>query len=638
MSSFERREVLKLTGAGTAVAIGVGGTSGDFSSPTFVTENGEEIEATVTSATLTIDGNSLGDPEDNTYDLTAGNEPEIDGILASDESWNSTTIDWPSVSESGDFGSELTLDFWFDGEITGEIARTAGTMTADMPMRMDVEVESLVGDAEGTIIIDAENLTTEQSGEMTGEATGLDTTSATVTLVDNELVIPEADGDEVISEAFNLPSMNEGDNYFQLQMDLTLPELTVEVTGTVTDGTDPIEGATVEFLDGDTVEATATTDQNGEYSLSVPLGTYEFTVDAEGFESYSEEVTIEDDSEQNAELTEEGDPTGTLTGTVTDGEENPLESVDVTLLDDDETVGETQTDESGDYEFEPDPGTYDIEFEKAGFETAVVQDVTVSDGDETVQNVELVEQTGTVSGTVTDGADPLEEVDVISFLDGTIVDIAGTDASGEYEFELAVGTYTLQFEKDGFETKAVDDVEITQDEQTTEDVALTPTDTNPGTLTGTVTDNGSPHDGLTVELHDDGSVETDTTDEDGEYSFEAQAGSYTLVIDDDGEAFAPVKIALTIVGDEVTTQDIQLRAPRPEPVGESETAPQDLTGDSHCEDITGDGEFTIGDVQALFNALQNGDIPSDDAGAFNFSGMSDDEVSIFDVQALFQRL
>ena len=76
--------------------------------------------------------------------------------------------------------------------------------------------------------------------------------------------------------------------------------------------------------------------------------------------------------------------------------------------------------------------------------------------------------------------------------------------------------------------------------------------------------------------------------------------------------------------------------PQPPPIGGG-GPPQDLNGDGLHEDVRGDDEFTILDVQALFDNLDS-DAVQNNAAAFDFSGLDPDEVTIFDVQALFNRL
>ncbi|PSQ62958.1 MAG: PKD domain-containing protein [Halobacteriales archaeon SW_8_66_22] len=65
--------------------------------------------------------------------------------------------------------------------------------------------------------------------------------------------------------------------------------------------------------------------------------------------------------------------------------------------------------------------------------------------------------------------------------------------------------------------------------------------------------------------------------------------------------------------------------------------PTDPDGDGLYEDIDGDGEFTIGDVQ-LFFQYRDSDAIQDNAEFFNFSRGEPAEVTIADVQELFQEL
>jgi hypothetical protein len=73
--------------------------------------------------------------------------------------------------------------------------------------------------------------------------------------------------------------------------------------------------------------------------------------------------------------------------------------------------------------------------------------------------------------------------------------------------------------------------------------------------------------------------------------------------------------------------------------GESESAldPRNTDADPQLEDVDGDGEFTISDVQAFLEAFDDQVVQSNPA-AFNFDGSADGEVTIFDVQALLAEL
>jgi len=62
----------------------------------------------------------------------------------------------------------------------------------------------------------------------------------------------------------------------------------------------------------------------------------------------------------------------------------------------------------------------------------------------------------------------------------------------------------------------------------------------------------------------------------------------------------------------------------------------DTTGDGLLNDVTGDGEFTRADVEALANNLDNPAV-QDNAELFDFAGIDDSEVTSHDVQALFMQ-
>jgi hypothetical protein len=70
-------------------------------------------------------------------------------------------------------------------------------------------------------------------------------------------------------------------------------------------------------------------------------------------------------------------------------------------------------------------------------------------------------------------------------------------------------------------------------------------------------------------------------------------------------------------------------------VGSNDPA-TDTDGDGLLDDIDGDGEFTIFDVQTFFTSFQS-PVIQDNADLFNFDGSPDGEITIFDVQSLFVR-
>ncbi len=63
--------------------------------------------------------------------------------------------------------------------------------------------------------------------------------------------------------------------------------------------------------------------------------------------------------------------------------------------------------------------------------------------------------------------------------------------------------------------------------------------------------------------------------------------------------------------------------------------PQDLDGDGLYEDIDGNGELTVGDVQVLFENRKS-EIVQNNAASFNFADNNPPDVTVGDVQALFR--
>ena len=96
--------------------------------------------------------------------------------------------------------------------------------------------------------------------------------------------------------------------------------------------------------------------------------------------------------------------------------------------------------------------------------------------------------------------------------------------------------------------------------------------------------------------------------------------------------------ALPVDGDDDggTTTELVLNNIPPVPPVVGDDPPLDLTGDGLLEDVDGDGEFTIFDVQALFENLD--EIPGEHADKFDFAGLADGRVTVFDVQVLYTRL
>ncbi|NBB91967.1 MAG: S8 family serine peptidase, partial [Gammaproteobacteria bacterium] len=158
-------------------------------------------------------------------------------------------------------------------------------------------------------------------------------------------------------------------------------------------------------------------------------------------------------------------PRGTLTGTVTDLDtSNPIAGVTVSTEDFETPPNpiSTTTDAAGNYSLslpETETGqSYDIEFSRNGYQTAVVTGLTITDDETITLDQQLQAVAGeTVSGQVTDANFPgtgIEGAELL-FTDGDDFTYgpATTDGSGNYSIDLPPGlTYDVTISAEGYET------------------------------------------------------------------------------------------------------------------------------------------------------------------------------------------
>jgi len=75
----------------------------------------------------------------------------------------------------------------------------------------------------------------------------------------------------------------------------------------------------------------------------------------------------------------------------------------------------------------------------------------------------------------------------------------------------------------------------------------------------------------------------------------------------------------------------------PDPQVIDGTPAKDTTGDGMLDDVRGDGELNIFDVQTLFSNIDTATVQNN-SEQFNFQGANPDEVNIFDIQTLFTQI
>ncbi|MDY2736638.1 S8 family serine peptidase, partial [Intestinibacter sp.] len=100
-------------------------------------------------------------------------------------------------------------------------------------------------------------------------------------------------------------------------------------------------------------------------------------------------------------------------------------------------------------------GTYNLLFEKEGYESFLLEDVEIKKDDVLYKNI-LMRKASNVSGKVVDNVgNSLKNVN-LTFKTSNSDNIAvKTDESGSFSKKIAYGTYTLIISKDGYETKQI---------------------------------------------------------------------------------------------------------------------------------------------------------------------------------------
>ncbi len=291
------------------------------------------------------------------------------------------------------------------------------------------------------------------------------------------------------------------------------------ISGTITDGTNPIQNVTVNIT-GDSTASTVTDasgnftfpalDAGGTYTVTPYLNHHSFSPSERNYTDLSGDITT-------------ADYTGTLhewdiSGTITDGT-NPIQSVTINLTGD--STASTVTDSSGNFTFANlDAGcTYAVTPSKTHY-TFTPLERSYTDLSAGVTDCDFA---GTlhewnISGTITDGTNPIQSVTVN--ITGDLTASTVTDASGNFAFaSLDAGcTYTV--------TPVKTHYTFTPLERSYTDLSADVTDCDfTGSLhkwdiSGTITDGTNPMENVTVNLTGDSTVST-VTDASGNFAFVA---------------------------------------------------------------------------------------------------------------------
>jgi PKD repeat protein len=234
MGEFDRRQMLKTTGMGIGVALGVGTTSasrgtGDTSKATTESTVLTTFQATAGQGFITINAN---DPTADKIEFSGADiegDVQINGEIYDDGTWQSTLVDFPEIdpAEIADGIDQLPDDVEADIQINvppieGAFLPEMGLITAPLTLGIDVSARAF-----GQTLIDitaapSADLTTGTSGGMTGAVPTFDGGTGTVSLVGNRFPI-EATGNSLADDQLGLPAPA-GRNWLKLDLNMEIAD------------------------------------------------------------------------------------------------------------------------------------------------------------------------------------------------------------------------------------------------------------------------------------------------------------------------------------------------------------------------------------------------------------------------------
>jgi hypothetical protein len=362
------------------------------------------------------------------------------------------------------------------------------------------------------------------------------------------------------------------------------------ISGTVTDGQDPINGASVILMAGfgediDTA-GTTTSDAQGNYTFAdVDPGIYLIYVLQDGYSqgfAFARVQSADEVMTRDIEITQV-DATATISGTITDGaDETPLSGATVTLHRrmgggqnstlvplDSVTTGDDGTYSFTNLEVEL---IYAITAEAEGYDGASDNRVDVASGETETVDLSLdiyVPPAGGISGTVTDEAtEAAIEGAMVSLRIGGLnseeIATTTTDAEGGYAFEGLEPSsfrrqYSIRVSLEDYLTATSNNISV-DDEVVVRDIALEPV--TRGNLYVIVGDAAGedPLEGATVNVAlryqgQLGEIQVATTDETGTVAYEnVITGSYSVTVVLAGYDIETANLTIEEEGDVDTAQ------------------------------------------------------------------------------------
>lgn len=270
-----------------------------------------------------------------------------------------------------------------------------------------------------------------------------------------------------------------------------------------------------------------------------------------------------------------GTDTGTVYGTVTDNNNQPVQGATCTLntLVTGAKATSATTDVNGDFTIVDVPvGTYTMTVSMTGYGSVTTNSFTLSSGTQVIvpsneTQITPTTATGTVTGTVTNATGGAAISGATVALQGTSY-TATTDANGLYTISsVTPASYTVTGALTGYNSyTSASQVTVTGGATTTHSFTMSVQyETGKGHITGTVTDDASAAvSGATVQIVEKGKATiSDTTDANGSYMLaNVNAGSQTMTTSKTG--YGTQNTSVTVVENSTITQDVTISQEIPE--------------------------------------------------------------------------
>lgn len=324
----------------------------------------------------------------------------------------------------------------------------------------------------------------------------------------------------------------------------------------------PLNGVTVQALQGSTVIATTTTDVNGNYTLSLSPGSYTIKTNLTNYQSINQAATVQSNVTTTLNFSLVPVP-GNISGTVTSLSTSlPLSGVTVTIKQGQTAIASVQTNLLGTYTVSNlTPGTYTVEFSLNNYQT-VAQTKVVTSSTTTTADASLQLQTGNVAGVISNTLNlvPISNATVTALQGATIIATTTTGANGSYQLNsLPPGTYTISAVATNFQTTTQTLVVVAPNVTTTVNLNLQPV---PGSVSGFITDNATtnPIQNASVSVTQNGvTIATTLTAANGSYTIgNLVPGNYTLVVS--AANYQGATQGITINSNSTTTASASLQA------------------------------------------------------------------------------